>query len=231
MSARRELIRRLSEDSLGGIATLHDVTDAEQLLDSYRAEAIADRDAQIIAWLVKKAGEEGTSNKERRTRADVLFRMADKLSRGAVRPPLSKGPDPVKRGPLWSLLDWSFWGAGMGDTFREPLADAMLATVPAETIAQAEQVMAEFIERRKIEKTGVTVWQEQRDELAKLKAQVAELTARPSRAAVLAEAADKLVLDLTPETQGAGRGFLLALRLSVRALRRMADEAESGGAS
>ncbi|MFF4338153.1 hypothetical protein [[Kitasatospora] papulosa] len=58
-------------------------------------EVIAERDAQIITWLEKKAREEGTSNKERRTRADVLFRMADKLSRGAVRPPLPKGPDPL----------------------------------------------------------------------------------------------------------------------------------------
>ncbi|MGQ4733396.1 hypothetical protein ACUN3E_37780 [Streptomyces sp. Ju416(a)] len=69
--------------------------EAEALLDAYRLAVIAERDAQIIEWLTKKAHEEGTSNKERRTRADVLFRMADKLSRGAVRPPLSKGPDPV----------------------------------------------------------------------------------------------------------------------------------------
>lgn len=44
-------------------------------------------------------------------------------------------------------------------------------------------------------------------------------------AKVLAEAADKLALELTPGQPGAGPGFLLALRLSVRALRRMADEA------
>jgi hypothetical protein len=86
MSARRELVRRLSEDSLGGIATLHDVTDAERALDAFRAE-------------------------------------------------------------------------------------------------------------------------------------------------VLAEAADKLVLELAPERPGAGPGFLLALRLAVRAMRRMADEAATGGAS
>ncbi|WP_097865855.1 hypothetical protein [Streptomyces sp. rh34] len=63
------------------------------LLDAYRLAVIAERDAQIIAWLEKKAREEGSSNKERRSRAEVLFRMADKMSRGAVRPPLSKGPD------------------------------------------------------------------------------------------------------------------------------------------
>ncbi|THA22736.1 hypothetical protein E6R18_32845 [Streptomyces sp. A1277] len=70
----------------------------EELVDAYRLEVIADRDAQIIAWLEKKAREEGTSNKERRTRADAIARMADKLSRGAVRPPLSTGPDAIEYG-------------------------------------------------------------------------------------------------------------------------------------
>ncbi|WP_406730952.1 hypothetical protein [Streptomyces sp. NBC_01794] len=45
------------------------------------------------------------------------------------------------------------------------------------------------------------------------------------RAEVLAEAADKLALEMTPETPGAGPGFLLAIRLCVRALRSMSDKA------
>jgi hypothetical protein len=45
------------------------------------------------------------------------------------------------------------------------------------------------------------------------------------RAEALREAADKLTLELAPEQPGAGPGFLLALRLAVRAMRRMADEA------
>jgi len=45
------------------------------------------------------------------------------------------------------------------------------------------------------------------------------------RAEVLREAADKLALELVPEQQGAGPGFLLALRLAMRSLRRMSDEA------
>lgn len=45
------------------------------------------------------------------------------------------------------------------------------------------------------------------------------------RAEVLSEAADKLALELAPEQPGAGPGFLLALRLAMRSLRRMADEA------
>lgn len=118
----------------------------EAAADAYRLAVIADRDAQIIEWLTKKAREEGTSNKDSRTRATAIYRLADKLSRGAVRPPLSKG-------------------------------------------------------------------------------------AGPTRAEVLAEAADKLVLELAPEKPGAGPGFLLALRLAVQALRRMADDAATGGAA
>ncbi|MGW4834701.1 hypothetical protein [Streptomyces globisporus] len=90
MSARDELLAAISFNDAANAGSTPD-----ELVDAHRLAAIAERDAQIIEWLAKKAHEEGTSNKERRTRADVLFRMADKLSRGAVRPPLSKGPDPV----------------------------------------------------------------------------------------------------------------------------------------
>ncbi|OLT24390.1 hypothetical protein BJF79_13695 [Actinomadura sp. CNU-125] len=81
-----------------------------------------------------------------------------------------------KGGPLWSLLDWSLWGAGMGDVFRESLADVMLAAVPDNVRAQAEAIMAEFIRVRGIEKTGVTVYQEQCAELERLRAEVERLT-------------------------------------------------------
>lgn len=90
MSARENLL-----DAIGFADAMNLGSEPEWLIDAYRLAVIAERDAQIIEWLTKKAHEEGTSNKERRTRADVLFRMADKLSRGAVRPPLSKGPGPV----------------------------------------------------------------------------------------------------------------------------------------
>ena len=42
MSARRKLIAELSEDSMGGIATLQDVERAEQLVDAHRAEVLAE---------------------------------------------------------------------------------------------------------------------------------------------------------------------------------------------
>jgi hypothetical protein len=40
-SARRQIVAALSEDSLGGIATLQDVDRAEQLVDAHRAEVLA----------------------------------------------------------------------------------------------------------------------------------------------------------------------------------------------
>lgn len=45
------------------------------------------------------------------------------------------------------------------------------------------------------------------------------------RAKALTEAADKLALEMVPESSGAGPGFLLAIRLCVRALRLMSDKA------
>ncbi|MGA5506866.1 hypothetical protein [Streptomyces umbrinus] len=42
MSVRRQIIAALSEDSLGGFATLHDVEHAEQLVDAYRTEVLAE---------------------------------------------------------------------------------------------------------------------------------------------------------------------------------------------
>jgi len=40
MSARRQIIAALSEDSYGGIATLQDVEHAEQMVDAHRAEVL-----------------------------------------------------------------------------------------------------------------------------------------------------------------------------------------------
>ncbi|WP_406325874.1 hypothetical protein OG784_13070 [Streptomyces sp. NBC_01617] len=89
MSAREQLGSMVRTDR--GDMNVYSQPEVERALDAYRAEVIADRDAQIIAWLVKKAGEEGSSNKDSRVRATATYRLADKLSRGAVRPPLSKG--------------------------------------------------------------------------------------------------------------------------------------------
>jgi hypothetical protein len=74
MSARRQIIAALSEDSMGGIATLHDVAHAEQLVDAYRTEVLAEAKTEVVAWLVKKASEGCNTGA-----------LASKVDRGAVR--------------------------------------------------------------------------------------------------------------------------------------------------
>lgn len=49
MSARRQIIAALSEDSLGGIATLQDVDHATQLVNAHRAEVLDEVDEQFAA--------------------------------------------------------------------------------------------------------------------------------------------------------------------------------------
>ena len=95
---------------------------------------VAERDAQIIAWLGKKAREyQGRSGPRVESASDALARMADKIARGAVRPStagqapapqtaveessadtlpawLSQRFDP--RGPAWDALpddDRAYW--------------------------------------------------------------------------------------------------------------------------
>jgi hypothetical protein len=46
-SARDVIRRRLSEDGMGGIATLQDVDDATALLDAFRAEVLAEAAATV----------------------------------------------------------------------------------------------------------------------------------------------------------------------------------------
>lgn len=48
---------------------------------------------------------------------------------------------PVEQGELWSLIDWTLWGSGMGDVFRESLADSFIRSLTSEQIRQAEELM------------------------------------------------------------------------------------------
>lgn len=83
MSARRQIVAALSEDSLGGIATLQDVDRAEALVAAHRTEVLA----EVSAWLIKKAREfHVASRKQERAQGDTCAVLASKIARGAVRP-------------------------------------------------------------------------------------------------------------------------------------------------
>lgn len=52
------------------------------------------------------------------------------------------------KGPLWSALDWTLWGSGIGDVAREPAADTMLAALGPAKVAELEEIMASWRARR-----------------------------------------------------------------------------------
>lgn len=86
MSARDEaveMIRRICPPHLS--ADGYGRTLAEKF-DTYRAEVLAERDTQFVAWLLKKAREYPTSPTRQESPADAIARLASKVARGAVRP-------------------------------------------------------------------------------------------------------------------------------------------------
>ncbi|WP_435279275.1 hypothetical protein [Streptomyces sp. 1222.5] len=109
MSARRHLIAALSEDSMGGIATLQDVDRAEHLVDAHRAEVLA----ETIAWLGKEAREfRAVGTRKSESQANAVAAMASKISRGAVRPNntwLPAGVKPTFFEPGFTYRDGDFW--------------------------------------------------------------------------------------------------------------------------
>ncbi|MEU2135332.1 hypothetical protein [Streptomyces sp. NPDC018352] len=75
-------------------------------LEAAESKTVADRDAQIIAWLVKKAGEyRGLPRSRQESAADAIARMADKLSRGAVRGTETASPWERAAAGLNALVD------------------------------------------------------------------------------------------------------------------------------
>jgi hypothetical protein len=61
-----------------------DATKAHALIAEHRAEVVAERDAETVAWLTKKAREFRANGET--TQADTAALLASKVQRGAVRP-------------------------------------------------------------------------------------------------------------------------------------------------
>lgn len=70
---------------------------------------------------------------------------------------------------LWRHLDWSFWGTGMADAFREPLADTMIAAITPEQRQQANDLITWWRTRRQF--VGRDKYEEQKAEIEQLQAE------------------------------------------------------------
>ncbi|MFG2328287.1 hypothetical protein ACGFMM_01540 [Streptomyces sp. NPDC048604] len=137
-------------------------------------------------------------------------------------------------GPV--LFDQDAW---LPLSIRKALADAVLAAIdeqPAAGQPAAQQQTAARQDLETLMPRGPIVGAEVKRLLDAYRAEVlaehrasftmadARGIARQHRVNVLREAADKIVLELTPGP-GAPTGYLHAIRDTVRLLRRMADEA------
>lgn len=62
--------------------------------------------------------------------------------------PTPSGSHVRERGDLWTALDWTLWGVGMADVFREPLADKMITTLTDDEFGQATALIQRWNELR-----------------------------------------------------------------------------------
>ncbi|MGW1121099.1 hypothetical protein ACWD5B_28985 [Streptomyces tanashiensis] len=93
-----------------------------------RAQAKVDLAASGFRVLLDKADEQLMKALTAQYRAEAELREFKRRE---------ESPMEVEHTELWSLIDWSLWGSGMGDTFRERLADQFIAGLTPEQHEQA----------------------------------------------------------------------------------------------
>lgn len=84
------------------------------------------------------------------------------------------GKPGIERDEFWSLLDWSMWGSGFGDTLREPIADAACAAITEQQHADALRIMEWWEKDRGKAPVGRRAYETLNAEVKYLRAQGAE---------------------------------------------------------
>lgn len=111
---------------------------------SRRRHESAVRLATAAIWhFVEQAEDQTTAELGRRLDAEYALTDARKELAAATAEP---APVVVEHTELWSLIDWSLWGSGMGDVFREQLADQFIAAITPEQHAQALRLIEAWSE-------------------------------------------------------------------------------------
>lgn len=119
MNARRHLIAALSEGSLGGIATLDDVTRAEQLVDAYRVEVLREemKNLRRIEREDTPEGAIGTRTGLLRA-ALILDERAEAVEEKATAGAAPATPDFLQVGRLYRSPHSGFTAPELITTFR-----------------------------------------------------------------------------------------------------------------
>ncbi|MGW8357365.1 hypothetical protein [Streptomyces wedmorensis] len=130
---------------------------------SRRAHERAVRLAAAAIWhFVEQAEDQTTAELGRRLDAEhALDDVRKELAAAKAEP----APVVVEHTELWSLIDWSLWGSGMGDVFREQLADQFIAALTPEQHAQALELIRWWTEDRGREPLGRRRYEDQQRRL------------------------------------------------------------------
>lgn len=113
---------------------------------------------------------------------------------------------------LWSLIDWSLWGSGMGDVFREQLADQFIAALTPEQHTQALELIRWWTEDRGREPLGRRRYEDQQRRLRRALRAVATLRAE---AAVQRRVVDRMTDQLLDATGHIGEPLVAAARVTL----------------
>ncbi|MFD9047632.1 hypothetical protein [Streptomyces zaomyceticus] len=125
---------------------------------------------------------------------------------------VAPAPIVVEHSELWSLIDWSLWGSGMGDVFREQLADQFIAALTPEQHAQALELIRWWTEDRGREPLGRRRYEDQQRRLHRALRAVARLRAE---AAVQQRVTRRLTDQLLAATGYQGEPLLPAARTTL----------------
>jgi len=131
-----------------------------------RLPFISRRNAEFTKGLVRiqLAWEEADHAETREVLAETQRRLSAAVAElAAEREP--QPPVEVEHTELWSLIDWSLWGSGMGDVFREQLADQFIAALTPEQHAQALELIRWWTEDRGREPLGRRRYEDQQRRL------------------------------------------------------------------
>ncbi|MFD6421577.1 hypothetical protein [Streptomyces sp. NPDC060198] len=125
--------RRLRDEVDAHLHTIRRLVSTESQAEESRRLLHEEIDAHIVAICA------------RRTAEDTL--AAHQAAAAEVRPVEHSDE-------LWSLIDWTLWGSGLGDTFRERLADTFLQAITPDDHAQALELIRWWTEDRGREPLG-----------------------------------------------------------------------------
>ncbi|MFE2323621.1 hypothetical protein ACFXD5_06805 [Streptomyces sp. NPDC059385] len=112
-----------------------------------------------------RTGERDEALEDLRATRYEARRAAEFIDEQQATPAAAAAESAVEHSELWSLIDWSLWGSGMGDTFRETLADQFIAAITPEQHQQALELIRWWTEDRGREPLGRRRYEDQQRRL------------------------------------------------------------------